>query len=251
MSHKKSIVFAIIYVAVLKSFEGKPKLPSFIKVCRRSDPHLNDCIKNSVEHLRPLLAKGIPEFDIPSCEPLCIPEVVIDQGSGAVAVRSTYRNVKVYGPSKFILRHVKIDMDRDRIKIKLWLPYLELTSRYTMEGRILMMPISGSGISRGNYSNIDANVIMQGQRIKKDNETYFNIKDFYIDFNIGHATIQLDDLFNGDKELGEAMNLFLNDNWKNVANEIKPVLEDTIASIFKKLSNKIYHKYPLNLLLPK
>lgn len=44
---------------------------------------------------------------------------------------------------------------------------------------------------------------MQGQRIKKDNETYFNIKDFYIDFNIGHATIQLDDLFNGDKELGE------------------------------------------------
>jgi hypothetical protein len=129
MFHKKSIVFAIIYVAVLKSFEGKPKLreyllfsssvfdfisskhhdfsASFIKVCRRSDPHLNDCIKNSVEHLRPLLAKGIPEFDIPSCEPLCIPEVVIDQGSGAVAVRSTYRNVKVYGPSKFILRHVK------------------------------------------------------------------------------------------------------------------------------------------------
>lgn len=44
---------------------------------------------------------------------------------------------------------------------------------------------------------------MQGQRVHKDNETYFNIKDFDVDFNIGHATIQLDDLFNGDKELGE------------------------------------------------
>lgn len=49
---------------------------------------------------------------------------------------------------------------------------------------------------------------------------------------------------------GEAMNLFLNDNWRNVANEIKPVLEDTIADIFKKFSNKIYHKYPLSVLLP-
>lgn len=49
---------------------------------------------------------------------------------------------------------------------------------------------------------------------------------------------------------GDAMNLFLNDNWKSVANEIKPVLEDKIADLFKKFSNKIYHKYPLNTLLP-
>lgn len=49
---------------------------------------------------------------------------------------------------------------------------------------------------------------------------------------------------------GEAMNLFLNDNWKNVANEVKPILEDTIANIFKKFANKIFHKYPLNVLLP-
>lgn len=50
--------------------------------------------------------------------------------------------------------------------------------------------------------------------------------------------------------LGQAMNLFLNDNWKNVADEIKPVLEETIGELFRKFSNKIYHKFPLDLLLP-
>lgn len=50
--------------------------------------------------------------------------------------------------------------------------------------------------------------------------------------------------------IGEAMNLFLNDNWKQVSSEIKPVLEDTIASIFKKFANKIFHKFPLDVLLP-
>lgn len=96
---------------------------------------------------------------------------MIDQGSGAVAVRSTYRDIKVYGPSQFVLRHVKyvlhlyfilkqeascffrIDMDKNRMRIKLWLPHLELISQYTMEGRILMMPIAGTGVSRGNYCN--------------------------------------------------------------------------------------------------
>lgn len=43
---------------------------------------------------------------------------------------------------------------------------------------------------------------MQGEKIKKDGHIYYNIKDFYVDFVIGHANIQLDDLFNGDKELG-------------------------------------------------
>lgn len=43
---------------------------------------------------------------------------------------------------------------------------------------------------------------MQGQQIKKGDDVYFNIKDFVVDFNIGYAEIKLDNLFNGDKELG-------------------------------------------------
>lgn len=45
---------------------------------------------------------------------------------------------------------------------------------------------------------------MQGQRVSKDDEVYFDVKDFYVDFNIGHANIELEDLFNGDKELGRS-----------------------------------------------
>lgn len=50
--------------------------------------------------------------------------------------------------------------------------------------------------------------------------------------------------------LGEAMNMFLNDNWKQIANELQPVLEDNIAIMFKRFANKIFHKYPISTLLP-
>ncbi|XP_071053222.1 protein takeout-like [Onthophagus taurus] len=226
------------------------QIPSFLKICHRHDPNLEDCIKKSVEQLRPKLSEGIPEFDIPSCEPLYVPEVVIDQGNGPLSIKSDYTNIKVYGPSEFELKSVRVDLDKDRVKLKVKLPRLELTSDYSMNGKILMMPISGSGTCAGNYSDIDATVLLQGGKIKKGDRTFFSVKDFFVDFTIGHAKLQLNDLFGGDKELGKAMNLFLNDNWKNVADEIKPVLEDTIANMFKKFANKIFHKYPLNVLLP-
>lgn len=51
---------------------------------------------------------GIPELFIPSCEPLCIPEIVMNQGNkGSVSVQSIYRNIRVYGPSQFVLKSVK------------------------------------------------------------------------------------------------------------------------------------------------
>lgn len=45
--------------------------------------------------------------------------------------------------------------------------------------------------------------------------------------------------------IGEAMNTFLNDNWRHVAQEFKPILEETIGDLFKKFANRLYHKYPI------
>lgn len=82
-------------------------IASFLKICKQNDPHLGKCVMESVEQIRPLLSKGIPEFGIPSCEPLKIPEVEIDQGQGAVALMSTYKDIEVHGPSDFVLKGVK------------------------------------------------------------------------------------------------------------------------------------------------
>jgi len=46
----------------------------------------------------------------------------------------------------------RVDMEKERIRIKVWLPHLYMTANYSIEGRILMLPISGHGLSEGNYS---------------------------------------------------------------------------------------------------
>lgn len=47
---------------------------------------------------------------------------------------------------------IRVDLEKERIRIKVWLPFLHMTANYTIEGRILMLPISGAGLSEGNYS---------------------------------------------------------------------------------------------------
>lgn len=49
---------------------------------------------------------------------------------------------------------------------------------------------------------------------------------------------------------GEAMNTFINDNWRHVMKDMKPVLEQTIGEVVKGLFNAIYNKFPLEEILP-
>lgn len=127
-----------------------------------------------------------------------------------------------------------------------------MQANYTMQGKILMLPILGSGLAFGNYTEIDVITTIQGEHYEdpKTRKAHFRVLDFYCDFDVGHASIHLDNLFNGDETLADAMNLFLNDNWKTVAAEMKPGLENTVAKLFKNFSNKIFSKYPLDTLLP-
>lgn len=52
-------------------------------------------------------------------------------------------------------------------------------------------------------ANIDAVAIMHGERVVRNGKTYVNVKNAFIDFNVGHATIHLSNLFDGDKKLGK------------------------------------------------
>jgi hypothetical protein len=56
--------------------------------------------------------------------------------------------------------------------------------------------------------------------------------------------LQLDNLFNGNKALGDNMNLFLNENWQIILQELKPPVREALAQIFASLVNRVFDKLP-------
>ncbi|KOC69868.1 Protein takeout, partial [Habropoda laboriosa] len=225
---------------------------SFLKICHRSDPHLGECIKESVNSLKPYLKNGIQVLGIPSCEPFRLEEIDIDQSSGPIYIRAKYNNVSIFGGSNIIPKSIKVDFDKNRIRLKLYIPRLEMIANYSLNGRIMLLPIRGNGLGRGNFTDIDAIVTLQLQRYSNERTglVHQRVEDIYVDFNIGHATVHLDNLFDGDETLSAAMNLFLNDNWKTVIAEIRPKLEETIADIVKNFADSIFTVFPEDVLLP-
>ena len=61
--------------------------------------------------------------------------------------------------------------------------------------------------------------------------------------------MNFDNLFNGDKLLGDTTNLFLNENWEEVVNELKPALEIAIGGIFASVIDPVFSKFAYNELL--
>lgn len=107
--------------------------------------------------LRPYLSKGIPELDVPSLNPLLVPELKLSQESG-IQVEASFKNISIYGAMDFRLRSVRSDIETDRFRMKIWFPKLIMQGHYNIKGMLLMLPILGHGMSYGNFCEYFVNI---------------------------------------------------------------------------------------------
>jgi len=55
-------------------------------------------------------------------------------------------------------------------------------------------------------ADINATCSLQGEHIDINGRTHFSVKHFGVKFSIGDAQVFLEDLFGGDRDLGESEN---------------------------------------------
>lgn len=56
--------------------------------------------------------------------------------------------------------------------------------------------------------------------------------------------VHFDNLYNGDQILGNTTNLFLNENWEDIFNELKGTIFEAFALIVQQVLNNIFGKVP-------
>ncbi|XP_016936188.2 protein takeout [Drosophila suzukii] len=247
----------VVLLGVVMQMEAKPpakkpaELPSFLKVCYRDSPDLNTCARESYEALRPRLMDGIPELYIPSMEPLIVPQVKMDQDSGAIYLHSVYRNVKVTGISKHTVNELRLEPSKLKFIVSLTFPKLHMESDYSIKGKIMMMPLLGDGHCKVDLVNITMRTELIGQEYKKNGANYLKINNVKVKYELSDVHIHLDNLFNGDKALGDRMNEFLNENWKALAEEVRPLMTKALVDILRASVDKLFSSFSYDDLLPK
>ncbi|XP_063224513.1 protein takeout-like [Bacillus rossius redtenbacheri] len=232
-------------LAVAAAAKLKPASEYFDKICSYTDPKLNECIKNTVQALRPKLQEGIKDLGLPSLEPLFIEQLVFEEGSGNYKFRQVMSNVSVFGLSQFSVQEVKTDLSKYYLEMDMRTPYMRFEGHYEMEGKILQLPIAGNGECVYNFTGVRTVAYTQGELVTREGQEYFHVKDLKWKIEVEDAHSHFTNLFNGDKNLGEATNTFLNENWKEAFTTFKYLAEDAFGILFKDLANRVYSKFPV------
>ncbi|XP_030022925.1 protein takeout [Manduca sexta] len=225
-------------------------IPSYIKVCQRNDPNVDKCIINSVDQLRPKMINGIPELNVPGIEPLSLGQIALARGPQGAKLTAVVNDVKVTGPSNFIIEELKSDLDNNRFDFKLLLPKLDFNGKYKMDIQVLLLRLQGRGNITGTFKDYACNVTMRGHKETRGEDEYLQFDPFKVKLRVGQSSIYLTNLFDGDPVLGPATNRVINENSQVFLQEISPVLERSLADLFTEMANKITSKFTYKELFP-
>ena len=220
-------------------------VPSYISVCGRKNPQLDKCVEESVRRLTPKLKDGIPELDVPSLEPLFVEEVAL---ANLDDFRAVATNIKLRGLSSFNIKHLKVDLEKQKIDIEVNFPKVYMDSDYDVKAKIIV-PINEKGPINTITDDVYAKVSMKFQVVERRGRrlmyfptmtTKLEIKDYTANFMPGSET----------NPLAQAINSVLLNSRQEIIASMTPNLEKAISQKVLDVSNRICKHFTYDELFP-
>lgn len=144
-----------------------------------------------------------------------------------------------------------MDLPKLHFEVDIDLPHLYVDGAYQIDGRVLLLPITGSGPMRGNFTDCTGDVVFQGEVVKgADGMDHLTFKEFTLKIKVGRGNLNLENLFGGERVLGDVVNNAINSNFDAFVNEILPLLEKALAEAFLEIGNNIVRPFTYQQLFP-
>ncbi|XP_017860510.1 PREDICTED: uncharacterized protein LOC108612116 [Drosophila arizonae] len=229
-------------VAQLIAF-SQAETPAYIKQCRRDDPKLGDCISAGLEHLRPYLASGIPEIELPSVEPFKMDSLALQLTEGPQGYKITLKNMEAFGASNYQVKSLKLgENGGEPFKATIFMPKLKIEAKYTSSGVLLIIPASGGGEFHATFDGVNAELTGKTSLRGK----YLHVDSLSLVLDVDKVNMSISRAFNNNRILLEATNLFLRDNSQIVLEAMQAQLQKKLANEFGKLANQLLKNVPVD-----
>ncbi|XP_046665226.1 protein takeout-like [Homalodisca vitripennis] len=226
------------------------------KACKRSLPaaKLNECVRDSLQKAVPELVKGIPQFGLNSIDPLRVDSLEVPKGSNtAVSVEISFKNLDILGLKNAKIKSVDMDVEGYKMKSKIEIDGpIMLQGDYTINGKVLVLPIQGTGRCNITLVNPKGEITeLIAKPLTKDGKDFAQVTSLKFVVNeADRVYYDLQNLFNGNKELGENMNLVLNDNWKQILDDMRGPVQTALGAAFRQIADNVVHKVPYTTIFP-
>ncbi|XP_050316088.1 protein takeout-like [Anthonomus grandis grandis] len=237
------VAFGFLSVLIEESLQG---LNSGFPTCKVNEPEFQACLDKAIEGGIKFLKKGLPGYNLAALEPFTLPSLQIGAGEGAVHLVQNYKDVMIHGFTDVIVNNSHVDLEKKTLSFSTFHPRLSQNSEYDINGKILVLPVRGKGPSFLTLENLFSNHVLQFDETQKDGKTYWVPKDYSLKMYPNHATYKFDNLFDGNKLLGDNINELINKEWMTIFEDVGQGYAAAYAKIFLSYAKKIFGKAPIN-----
>lgn len=251
--HKMEIyrlLLALFVVHTAAHVQAAKLASTYFKICHRSDPLISRCIKNTLEDLRPRLVEGIPDLGIVPMDPLNIPRLEQKEENKNFKMKLVLKNLTVQGIRHTKLLDVRMDFNNLTMQIQMLVPALKFTANYEMDGKVLMLPAVGNGDCTLKFTDVTIACHTAFKLVNRKGEDFLEVQDLKWALDAGTSHFQFNNMFNGDKILGDTVNRFLNENSREAFRAYKYLPEQAFSLIFRDISKKVYRQFSFTELFP-
>ncbi|KAI5634382.1 hypothetical protein NE865_12930 [Phthorimaea operculella] len=222
-------------------------LPVYITPCSRSlsVDQLSECITGQARKLQPIFAKGIPDLGLEPLDPLTLND--LSATAGTFKLKS--KNVVVKGLGRIHINEMKWNLKKMEGHTRIF-GNLTFHSDYEADGRVLLIPITGTGKLTCKMYNTDM-IIKWKIRTYRDKYGVEHLEsyDYRPSQTYGHVNLRLSDMSEGSV-IEHIINHVLNENWRDLMAEVGPPYTKAIAEKVHDIINKLYSQVSYDELLP-
>lgn len=242
------LTFSLALIVVMEITGGplfvhSSQLPNGWLGCKRSDPNRDKCVTNGAQIALTSIAKsGLKKYGIFPAEPLRFTTLVIDQPTGPVNIKLNFTDLDVFGIKE--LKVNRATWKGNSINLDLTSPKLIVVGDYAVNGNVLILPIVGQGRSNITIDKCNLEAELKLKEYTKDKTTFFECEKILLKITGDRVFFMFENLFNGDKRLGDNMNKFLNENWQLIWMEVQPAIQNSIEQAIEKIANRMFSKLP-------
>lgn len=229
---------------------AKLPLPSYIKPCAKSDPNFKACTLKSARDTIPHVMKGDRKYKVPVLDPLKLDRLEVDDGHGPLGLAFIAQDVTILGVKDTQINDVDINLRDKHVTYDIFFPRLEMQTKYNISGRILVLPVVGSGDGNITLMNLHLKYDYNFTLEMRDGEEYFIPGANKLNFNTTRLYVYLDNLFNGDKLLGDSTNKSLDENWEELLKSVGPIVAEAMGEVMKTILTNIFELVPYHVAFP-
>ncbi|XP_075164734.1 protein takeout-like [Haematobia irritans] len=232
-----STFFMVLSVALAE-------LPNDIPKCKYGD---GSCIANSITYVLGKYSSGSRDINLLSIDPLHVKKMTLERNpTSPVNIDITFTDFDIIGLKN--LKVSSIDGFKEdfsgRNTIHASIDSLRLTGRYKVDGRVLILSVVGDGECDLVMDKPKFKLSFDIKKVEKGGKIFIALEHIKLELLPGSIHFKFDNLFNGNKELGDNFNYFINENWNDIWKEMGSTFCKAIGVVLKKVINNFFEKDP-------